>query len=193
VAPHAGLLDVREFVAPSNGGREEILEPGSGRVLDRFSAHDVIDRNARRLLRLVGDLLFIAQVDAGKLSLDRTEVDLAAIPRESVEATRPCAGAAGVDLRADVEEVPPIVGDRGRIGQALDNLVSNASRCRGSTATRRRAACAPRCLTSASCCSPRASPRPIASADARRAPTTSSTSRSRRRRWARACAGCCPD
>ena len=48
----------------------------------------VVDRNAKRLLRLVGDLLFVAQVEAGKLSLDETDVDLGAIARESVEAAR---------------------------------------------------------------------------------------------------------
>jgi CHASE3 domain sensor protein/signal transduction histidine kinase len=37
---------------------------------------NVVDRNARRLLRLVGDLLFVAQVEAGKLSLEEEHVDL---------------------------------------------------------------------------------------------------------------------
>jgi signal transduction histidine kinase/CHASE3 domain sensor protein len=86
----------------------------------------VVDRNARRLLRLVGDLLFVAQVEAGKLSLEEGDVDLGEVARESVEAAAPRAGVAGVDLTLEAAEVPLVRGDRDRLGQALDNLVSNA-------------------------------------------------------------------
>jgi signal transduction histidine kinase len=86
----------------------------------------VVDRNARRLLRLVGDLLFVAQVEAGKLGLDEGEVDLEAVARESVEAAAPRALDGGVELMLEAEPVPVVRGDRDRLGQALDNLVSNA-------------------------------------------------------------------
>jgi len=86
----------------------------------------VVDRNAKRLLRLVGDLLFVAQVEAGKLSLDETDVDLGAVARESVEAAAPRARDGGVELTLDEEAAPVVRGDRDRLAQALDNLVSNA-------------------------------------------------------------------
>ena len=37
---------------------------------------EVVERNAKRLLRLVGDMLFVAQVEAGRLSLESHAVDL---------------------------------------------------------------------------------------------------------------------
>jgi signal transduction histidine kinase len=86
----------------------------------------VVDRNARRLLRLVGDLLFVAQVEAGKLSLEEGEVDLEAVACESVEAAGPRAARGGVELVLEVEPVGVCRGDRDRLAQALDNLVSNA-------------------------------------------------------------------
>jgi len=86
----------------------------------------VVDRNARRLLRLVGDLLFVAQVEAGSLSLDEGDVDLDAVARESVEAAAPRARDGGVELTLESEPVPLVRGDRDRLAQALDNLVSNA-------------------------------------------------------------------
>ena len=86
----------------------------------------VVDRNARRLLRLVGDLLFVAQVEAGKLSLEETDVDLDGVARESVEAAAPRARDGGVELTLETETVPIVRGDRDRLAQALDNLVSNA-------------------------------------------------------------------
>ena len=86
----------------------------------------VVDRNARRLLRLVGDLLFVAQVEAGKLSLEEDDVDLETVAKESVEAAAPRAADGGVELTLDREPVPVVRGDRERLAQALDNLVSNA-------------------------------------------------------------------
>jgi signal transduction histidine kinase len=86
----------------------------------------VVERNARRLLRLVGDLLFVAQVEAGRLSLDEGDVDLEAVARESVEAAAPRAERGGVELTLEAQPVPHLRGDRDRIAQAVDNLVSNA-------------------------------------------------------------------
>ena len=87
---------------------------------------DVVARNAARLLRLVGDLLFVAQVQAGAPSIVPGEVDLAAIVREAVDAARPAAEKAGVTLDLRAEPVLPGHGDRDRLAQALDNLLSNA-------------------------------------------------------------------
>ena len=87
---------------------------------------EIVERNARRLLRLVGDMLFIAQVEAGRMSLERTRVDLLKVARESVDAAQPAAQRRGVALSLDGSPVPDIEGDRDRLGQTVDNLISNA-------------------------------------------------------------------
>jgi signal transduction histidine kinase len=86
----------------------------------------VVARNAARLLRLVGDLLFVAQVQAGAPSIVLGDVDLAAIAGQAVDAARPAAEEAGVTLTVRADPVPPGRGDRDRLAQALDNLLSNA-------------------------------------------------------------------
>jgi PAS domain S-box-containing protein len=86
----------------------------------------VVDRNVRRLLRLVGDLLFVAQVEAGTLSLERGDVDLGTVAEEAVEAARPRADRQGVLLSAQAEPIELAGADRDRLGQLADNLVSNA-------------------------------------------------------------------
>ncbi|MGY1760903.1 sensor histidine kinase [Geodermatophilus sp. SYSU D00779] len=86
-----------------------------------------VERNAQRLLRLVGDLLFTAQVDAGRFSLQPEDVDLAGVVRAAEETVRVTAAATGVEVAVDVPDGGLVVhGDAVRLGQACDNLVSNA-------------------------------------------------------------------
>jgi len=109
-------------------GYLDIVREGEAGEINEEQRHylEVIDRNASRLLRLVGDLLFVAQVEAGTLSLERGEVDLQSVCEASVEAARPRADKQGVLLAAETEPLTMGSGDADRIGQLVDNLVSNA-------------------------------------------------------------------
>jgi PAS domain S-box-containing protein len=86
----------------------------------------IVDRNADRLLGLVTDLLFIAEVDAGKLTLERNRVQLGDVAGESVEAASPHARAAEIELNLDADDHLVVDGDRTRLAQVFDNLISNA-------------------------------------------------------------------
>ena len=100
-------------------------DPGLGQ--EQRAQLGTVERNAQRLLRLVGDLLFTAQVDAGRFSLHPEDVDLAAVVRAAEETVRVTAAATGVEVVADVPDGGLVVhGDAVRLGQACDNLVSNA-------------------------------------------------------------------
>jgi signal transduction histidine kinase len=86
----------------------------------------VVERNAQRLLRLVGDLLFAAQVERGSVALDPGTVDLPQLVRDAVALARSRAAEAGITLVEDVAPLAPCLGDRDRLAQVLDNLLSNA-------------------------------------------------------------------
>ncbi|MDQ1569692.1 MAG: hypothetical protein QOF79_366 [Actinomycetota bacterium] len=87
----------------------------------------VAERNAHRLLRLVGDLLFTAQVESGKFPLYSHDVGLEHIVTLAVESARPVAAAAGITIVEEVADSTSVVhGDPLRLGQACDNLISNA-------------------------------------------------------------------
>ncbi|HZB34544.1 MAG TPA: ATP-binding protein [Gaiellaceae bacterium] len=119
--------ELRTPLTSIRGYLELLLDGGAGELSDdqsRFLA--VVDRNSKRLMHLVGDLLFLAQVEAGKLALELGEVELDDIVAESVEAAKPIADEKGIELRASLASIPKMVGDRGRLAQVLDNLVSNA-------------------------------------------------------------------
>lgn len=107
-------------------GYLELLTDGTDPLTDEQREYlTVIERNARRQLRLVGDLLLSAQVDAGRFAISPQRIDAADIVRASVAAAAPAAEAAGVTL---VPSVAPTVldADPVRLAQAVDNLVSNA-------------------------------------------------------------------
>lgn len=86
----------------------------------------VIERNAMRLLRLVEDLLDVARAQAGDFELEVGRLDLAAVVRETVEGFRPTADEQGIGLAVLAKEELMIEGDEDRLGQVVENLVSNA-------------------------------------------------------------------
>ena len=88
---------------------------------------DVIERNANRLLALVGDLLFTAQVEAGSFPLALREFDLNESVAAAVRSAQPNAVRGEVEVIEKLGDEPLIVtADPVRIGQAVDNLLSNA-------------------------------------------------------------------
>ncbi|HXV58674.1 MAG TPA: PAS domain S-box protein, partial [Gaiellaceae bacterium] len=119
--------ELRTPLTSIRGYTELLLDEEAGELsADQRQFLGVVERNAHRLLHLVGDLLFLAQVEAGKLVLDVGALDLASVASESVEAARPQAEVKNITLTLATSPLPLIGGDRARIGQLLDNLVSNA-------------------------------------------------------------------
>ncbi|WP_136036405.1 sensor histidine kinase [Microbacterium sp. K35] len=102
-------------------------DPGQPLTEDQQEFVGIIERNAKRLLNLVGDLLFTAQVESGRFPLERVEADVAELVRSAVASAGPHAQREGIELVADAGDEPiRLLVDPGRIGQAVDNLLSNA-------------------------------------------------------------------
>jgi PAS domain S-box-containing protein len=119
--------ELRTPLTSIHGYLELVLDGGAGELgpeQERFLT--VVERNSKRLMQLVGDLLFMAQVEAGKLALDLEEVDLREVLAECLEAAKPVADDKQIELVADLAETPSMLGDRSRLAQVLDNLISNA-------------------------------------------------------------------
>jgi PAS domain S-box-containing protein len=117
--------ELRTPLTSIRGYLELVLDDADSLTAEQRKFLEVVQRNAQRLLQLVSDLLFVAQVDAGRLSVEHEDVDLATVAEESVQAAEPNAAANGVRL---VLETKPahLAGDRARLAQLVDNLVSNA-------------------------------------------------------------------
>jgi signal transduction histidine kinase len=82
---------------------------------------------AARMNRLLGDLLDVVSIDAGRLSCTLAPGDPVALVKEADETFRQAAAGKGIDLRYEAaEDLPPTAFDHGRMLQVFANLLSNA-------------------------------------------------------------------
>jgi signal transduction histidine kinase len=117
--------ELRTPLASILGYAEILIEDGvTGPDADHCV--EVIDRNAKRLLRLAGDLQLLSQINSGHMPMEFCSVDLADIAACAVEEMRPEAERKHIDLVLTATAVPHLAADPTRIAQLLGNLLSNA-------------------------------------------------------------------
>jgi len=87
----------------------------------------IVKNSSERLLELINDLLDLSQMEAGRLDLHRTSLDLARLIPEVAGSLRPLIEAKRQRLRLDLgETLPAVWADADRVTQILTNLISNA-------------------------------------------------------------------
>ncbi|QGM98866.1 CheR family methyltransferase [Methylocystis parvus] len=91
--------------------------------------HDLIERQASHLVRLVDDLLDVARITRGKIELRCFPIDLKDAVRQAIETTMPLFEAKGQHIDVSMPEEPLVVdGDVVRLSQVFSNLLNNASK-----------------------------------------------------------------
>ena len=89
--------------------------------------HRIINRQADHMRDLIGDLLDVARIQTGTLPIDPEPVTVALIVDEA--RSRFHSGGGRENLQIDLSaDLPPVLVDRRRIVQVLDNLLSNAAK-----------------------------------------------------------------
>jgi two-component system CheB/CheR fusion protein len=92
-------------------------------------AGQVVARQANHMSRLLDDLLDVARITRGQISLRSELVDLRDAARSAIEALRPFLEEHATPLTVDITDEPlPVLGDRARLQQVQANLLSNASK-----------------------------------------------------------------
>ena len=109
-------------------GYAEALADGAVPPEDAARAGAVVRDEARRLDRLVTDLLGLARLQAQEFPLDPADVDLTALVRQAAEVWGGRCAAVGVEVRLEVADGVRAWADAGRVRQALDALAENALR-----------------------------------------------------------------
>ena len=90
---------------------------------------ELIRRSADRAVRLIQDLLDVAKVESGRLSLEREALAVGGLLDEAIELHRPLAEAHGLKLEREEEPgLPAVWADRVRVLQVFSNLIGNALR-----------------------------------------------------------------
>jgi len=109
-------------------GFSQALVDGSLRTTaERARAANIVHEESERVLRMAQELLDLARVEAGTISLHITAVDLRGELEREVEVLRPRADSRRLDLALDVPtDIAPVAADPERLHQILDNLLDNA-------------------------------------------------------------------
>lgn len=124
--------DLRTPLTSIRGFAEAISE---GTAPDQQRAATVIASQARRLERLVADLLDLAKLNAGRFTLKKRMIDLTDLVTDTADGFLPTAVAAGLQLVLEADENLRVSADPERLAQALANLIENACKFANSTVT----------------------------------------------------------
>jgi signal transduction histidine kinase/CheY-like chemotaxis protein len=95
---------------------------------DQVEQLDVMLFSANNLLSIVNDILDYNKIEAGKITFEHTEMDVASIARNIVSGLKSSAEDKGIELRLKITGglTNKVMGDPTRIFQVITNLVHNA-------------------------------------------------------------------
>ncbi len=101
--------------------RDDGLSPRSRQQLD------IINRNGRHLLGMINEVLDLAKIEAGKLTLHPSPCSLGQLAHELAEMFEPRAQEKGLIFRLELDlQTPRVLADAAKLRQVLLNLLANA-------------------------------------------------------------------
>lgn len=107
-------------------GYSELLQYGIKNKSERDEALRSIRASGTTLLELVNDVLDLAKLDAGKMTLHPEPVNLAQLADDVFASFRKTAAEKGIELLVRIDGLPVLLLDEHRFRQVLFNLVGNA-------------------------------------------------------------------
>ena len=108
-------------------GFAQLIEMDARTPDDADSARQIV-RGGRLLLDLINEVLDIASIEAGRLTLSVEPIAVAEVVREVVDLMRPLAGSRRITVATDIATESPLTvrADRHRLRQVLVNFAGNA-------------------------------------------------------------------
>ncbi len=118
--------DLKTPLTSIQGFAQALLEGATQDEAARLRAASVIYEEASRMVRMVEELLELARIESGQMTLDQRPLDLRTLVDGVAQALAPVAARKQVTLHVDLPELPPVVGDGDRLAQVFTNLLDNA-------------------------------------------------------------------
>ena len=120
-----------ELRTPMNailGFSELIKVRAFGGAVDKYAEYaEIIHQSGLKLLTLIDDMMNLAKIEGGKLSLRESEVHVAQLMADIFEECEPRAAEARISLLRKVTPgLPPVIADERALRQIMANLASNA-------------------------------------------------------------------
>lgn len=119
--------DLRSPLVVIQGYLELLLEGQIGRLdANQYSCLEVMQRSCERMVGLINDLLDVSAIEADAFKLEKSNFDLVGLLEESLVLHQMEANAKLIEISLSAPEPLLVDADRGRIGQVMNNLISNA-------------------------------------------------------------------
>ena len=117
-----------ELRTPLNAivGWTQILQNEPDTTAEQREALDIIARNARVQSELIGDLLDMSRIMAGKMRLNVQQIHLHEVIDAAIDTVKPTADARAIRLQKVLDPTVIVSGDPGRLQQVFWNLLTNA-------------------------------------------------------------------
>ncbi|MGO8883653.1 MAG: PAS domain S-box protein [Streptosporangiaceae bacterium] len=113
------LISIVSFV-------EMIRRDDQGVTPDTAESLDIVQRNAERLLAMVGELLLLSRIESGLMPLAVAPLSVPALVAQAAKSGTASAAQRGISIEVSAQDGPPVHGDELRLRQVFDNLISNA-------------------------------------------------------------------
>ena len=115
------LTSIQGYVKLVNQGK-------AGAINDRQKEYlSIAQNNTARLARFINDILDMARIKAGKISLELKPIDIKIVVQEMVALFRPNTMEKNIVLKTEFSDlIPKVSGDEDKIKQVLTNLINNA-------------------------------------------------------------------
>ena len=121
--------ELRTPLATIIGYAETLGEDGPVDDKMRSKFGSTIEAEARRMLRIVEDLMSLSRIEADRFRLPDDNIDMGEVARIAIEHAAAIAERRGCRIEAQIDdELPMLKGDFGQLLQIADNLIGNAVR-----------------------------------------------------------------
>jgi len=104
-----------------------LIMQASDRLSEKEGSYlEIIERNGKKLLALINDILDISKIEAGKMDVSVERFSLNSTIGEIDDRLKVIAENKGIVIEQDISQSIHIESDRGKLDQVLQNLISNA-------------------------------------------------------------------